>query len=1089
MVSALLNEILKSRNINHIEPNYPLWKLRLSAKEYQDLKDLLGNHRYYLSAYGFEAALCYAEWWHRDFAGGVPSKEMVASGIGLAPQFAEALFRSAKEALQKLNYTFIRPNQNTQYFRTLLNQGGLPLWCIKESHNNFTYFLKRLVDELSVVQCDWDHWGSSIVTDLGLQIYLPQTCRNDNIYDVALLIARAIIEGDNTLLPYDESDQSLRELTNALRKEYDILRNNSRPRSLLLDWQLELYAEERSEAPSADCGATAASRRARLSVSFESPREIPAESLPGIDTHTCDSFNIILEGVVVSKYIRKTVRPTDAADGERRVVYTRISATNGKNLPWKGAPIVELKIRCSNGENLFLTIAGSNAPNFEYPMVFRRNADGKYMRRCTRDATDNIAVFGPDWRTPQSQPLEIVSRQSTDSPQELFMEHFTQSLTLTNSATGETETLENRYSEYSVEFSGTYLGWLERANYKLIKSVPTIVVYDSNGRRISNCTQSYRLRSGEDMRWRPLQRNTHLPFGVVDICVLLPDNQKVVESFYCINDLSIDSRNATTSSVELEVTGSGDCRCTIEQIPGAKIETLATSSWRITRGSDHHLCPSQCWFHIYNPGNPTLKIAVAIPFKGVVAIDAAGRILPHKKIVSYNNLTSFFILAHGQSRKLRVSYVADQIAEQARIYSYWVNLPEGISSLAEYKPLIERIFNIYGVRSFNRNSYATLTLGNRTLYIRKFVLDSRFDNPAEDGQLQTIHLIDNTEGADTEFVYNGDIYALPVGRDIDPSDTVEPTKLLRNPLVPNGFVFPDHFNHNEAILFSGAHDRRRIVPKYFNRTRVDNTREERAKITQENIAIWRERLANENILLGKAWREVANAFSVCCRFKLPMTTHNGLKVMSGNPFLLAKFVTAIWQSGTESRDLLIENIERLETELEVALHWIPLRLWSEAIGDMFGGLPELMSQLIGPKLPDLTNFIQDLFYSTSTPEMAQELTAIIAQNLIATEQPLTVREVSAYSEQINAFLDHNQGLPSERFNIRGHYYPRDRQMRFEYRVMMEAAMCAAENARDVANATNLFSLDNKSHARLVNFYRTYFKDVYCSIFMRALKCR
>jgi hypothetical protein len=52
--------------------------------------------------------------------------------------------------------------------------------------------------------------------------------------------------------------------------------------------------------------------------------------------------------------------------------------------------------------------------------------------------------------------------------------------------------------------------------------------------------------------------------------------------------------------------------------------------------------------------------------------------------------------------------------------------------------------------------------------------------------------------------------------------------------------------------------------------------------------------------------------------------------------------------------------------------------------------------------------------------------------------------------------------------------------------MIEAAICAAENACG-KGSVDLFSCGGKQHARIINFYRKYFKETYSEIFLRSIK--
>lgn len=81
---VVLMRILDARNRPSITPDMPLWKLKLTEEEYTNLKETLAQNAYRLEDFGIEAALCYAEWWRRDYNGGIPSREDVAVRIRTA---------------------------------------------------------------------------------------------------------------------------------------------------------------------------------------------------------------------------------------------------------------------------------------------------------------------------------------------------------------------------------------------------------------------------------------------------------------------------------------------------------------------------------------------------------------------------------------------------------------------------------------------------------------------------------------------------------------------------------------------------------------------------------------------------------------------------------------------------------------------------------------------------------------------------------------------------------------------------------------------------------------------------------------------
>lgn len=155
---VVLMRILDARNRPSITPDMPLWKLKLTEEEYTNLKETLAQNAYRLEDFGIEAALCYAEWWRRDYNGGIPSREDVAVGLGLPHYCWEQLYKAARHGLKSHGFAFIHSLKGNEYFRTLLNQGGLPVNYIKNGTNlsGFSRFLIGLVEELSSINIDWD---------------------------------------------------------------------------------------------------------------------------------------------------------------------------------------------------------------------------------------------------------------------------------------------------------------------------------------------------------------------------------------------------------------------------------------------------------------------------------------------------------------------------------------------------------------------------------------------------------------------------------------------------------------------------------------------------------------------------------------------------------------------------------------------------------------------------------------------------------------------------------------------------------------------------------------------------------------------
>ena len=210
-----------------------------------------------------------------------------------------------------------------------------------------------------------------------------------------------------------------------------------------------------------------------------------------------------------------------------------------------------------------------------------------------------------------------------------------------------------------------------------------------------------------------------------------------------------------------------------------------------------------------------------------------------------------------------------------------------------------------------------------------------------------------------------------------------------------------------------------------------------------------------------------------------------MKAVGNNPKLLAKFVIAMWIN--EYKDVLSQDIDRFEQEMVVAIHWIPVDIWESSIQEMMGKVPEAMLPFMYGKLETLVSLLQNIFNATVSTDIASSFAAFLISGKIEKGKMLTISDITQYCAKIHGLSDDNKDLPLIKFSLTGDYYIRGTKLLPSYRVMIESAMCAAENACGKDNCINLFSYENREYARIVNFYRKYFKETYSEIFFNTIK--
>ena len=1049
-------DILRSRGLTGLEKDMPLWKLKLSDLEYEGLKQALISNDYQLNKYGEEAALCYAEWWKRDYKGNIPSKEDVATGIGLSYIYGEDLYMAARSALKKHGYTFIHSLKGTEYFRTLLNQGGLPVNYIKKNDSNistFSRFLKGLVRELTSINIDWSSTDHTIIQQFSCISYLGKSFKNENIYDVSMQIAHAIIMDDNTLLPYDDTDASLAELTKSLKKEYTRAQRERRIRPLSLNWKLRTNDDGHGY----------------LFVNMDVVKDISSDSIPGLNINTCYAFDVFVAGQLVGKYVRKEINHDE--DGNvTNATYTRISVGVSKDILWKGEPVIEVKVRCDNDDRLFLTIAGCYPPNFEYPQVFQMLDENLYCKSETANAENNIAIFYGTWKCDASGAIQI-------NDQILCYTKFSDTLYLENEDSGEELNLTNEFTPYSAEFSGNYIPWVEKSNYKILTTVPTIRVYDKEKNRVKNIKVKYRTRGNRYGNWHNLNSSCTFPVGLVDIRVEFPDGHNEIETFYAIGELQFDSCNAQAFSTEITCSCNDSMRPEIEQNEHLQIEKISTYTWKISRIADSNICPSVCDFRIYNTGNPTLRLSIAIPYDGIFITDVNGNVIPEGKIISLANLSNFCIISHGSKhRNVNVTYNSERIEDNQSIKHLQSNVIDGLVSLSDYEDLIMRMFNIYGANSFDRSSSVVLNVPGTKVYIRKFVLETTYEQ-------DKILVTDDTEVDTEDFTYDSNLYAFPVDESADAED-MTPIQLVKDLENENTFIFPEDYAYKEVIVFSGPEARRRAIPKHYNLDEIVLDTATRSTKAKEVTCNWSLNLQSSEVMSSPLWRKICKAYEICSLYNLPFTTHGGLRAISKDPKLLAKFVIAMWLN--ELGEVLTQDIDRFEQEMTIALHWVPTNIWSECIEEFISSVPEPLKPMMYAKMQSLVTLLQDIFNSTISTDTASEFTTFLVSGNIGAAKLFFAKDINNYKMRIHGISDLSKDLPVVKIPLQGHYYRQDSMLPY-YKTMIESAMCAAESTCKLNENIDLFYHEHKEIARTINFYRKYFKEIYSDIFLRTVK--
>ncbi len=947
-ISLTLYQILDSRKLksDDINPNYPIWKLRINDEEYEAIKTLLREKEHNLKEYGLEAMIFYAEWWKRDYKGDMASKENAAKVIGFtSKESTNKLFKVAKQRLNAKHYVILSKSEdgNNLYFRTLLFQGGLQLNYIKKNLDNpqshIVAFFKALVKALAKDEALRNEAEKALAKDEALRNEAEKALAKvvnervkrigegvkltpdkiDLLGEMALKTALGVVLEDEEWFPFDDKTNELGELMRELHHQNN--RSTPRKQELSLIWQWK-------------CGADTP-----LRVLLDAPKQLPAnlicdENGTRLNHKTCNSFRLFVDGQEVAKYEYSS----DLSGKGNKPIYHLISDIRpAKVTTQTQQSMVEVVARGDNRQRITLQVPGNLLPDFSYPQVWTgTDQEGLYQTKGQKRRPKNLLLFDADeWAVADATWANIGETK-------IGAIEFSERIVLRHRSSGEEVHFKNQFTPYKMSIWGSYLPWIEQSSALLLTSLPDIRVYDEEGNRVSKQAytcffrqepQSTHARNNDE--WEPLTRRSNLPLGRLGFKVIFPDQHEEIVHAYSIGDLRFEKQKADTRHIDLAVCGSEELMVKPLEQEGMKVTPAGEGESRrwCIKSNNPNTPPATCTFEISSPGHRPVKVSIPLQFKGRLLAHIDGRTVAPESILSLYNLMNFKL--HNNETPFELSLKLSSLpvpqyafhlpkkqgntmADQSKALGYEqapdtqevnlrigqntdkeevsrVSFAQGTSSLDEVCKG-EILHALHSVKTFLFKKFLWFSLWNRIYFVLPYTLCTK---QREDGRIEVTRRYANT----FDKTYTSHLYALPVDFDLIP-ELIQAYPLDACEDGTNLFSFPTGFPGKECIVFSGRGDSHKVLPRYFNLNN-DLSDKERQDIRERRQESLRKSLL-EQTFNGQRWDKACRVYSIFAEYLVPYSTHISLECIACDRELLYKFIVAM-HSREKTDELLREN--------------------------------------------------------------------------------------------------------------------------------------------------------------------------------------
>lgn len=180
---SYFDNILNKRHLSTCP--LPLWKLKLTSVEYEELRELLARETRLVGQYPFgsvprECALFFAEYWRREYTIGSHSITMVYKALHAQPtlrncDFETLFYDAARKGAKRLGIE-IYHGAKADLLNSMLYQGGLPMKLVITPDTNTLWnrFTKGLV--MRNINFDELNLGVVATTNQSLRAYCSQLC-------------------------------------------------------------------------------------------------------------------------------------------------------------------------------------------------------------------------------------------------------------------------------------------------------------------------------------------------------------------------------------------------------------------------------------------------------------------------------------------------------------------------------------------------------------------------------------------------------------------------------------------------------------------------------------------------------------------------------------------------------------------------------------------------------------------------------------------------------------------------------------------------------------------------------------------------
>lgn len=773
----------------------PLWKYFLSDDEFERLNSIL--------KYGTldtldprDVSLFYAQWWKRNYNGGIPSKLEVFNSLGGNSRFIlteDEFYKIARKGAQILGVKWIK-KQNTLFFKTLLLQGGLPLKHISENQGKYKAFLEAVLEEQP--EKIEDFIFKTHIIDL-----LPKSSQNDIIYENCLEIVKSILNNDGQYDELLESEESLKEISSSLKVKRASLIKKSRQSKPKNYWLLSSKNEEYKIS-------------LRLGLANTYSKDALSDFL-GFEAIERD-YQFFMDDNLVCVF-RKMANSLFKTDWY-----------NQDNKEWGFTDGTPYTYVINNDKKTELQDFIQTIPSREEPSLWTRFNENEWrlIKGYASSNKEAAVLFPTQWKSDlPSTEISLYSKCLSWMPFEGEIEIY---------SGDEKRVYQSGVNSFDWVIESNKPNWMLKSNLPVVQGVPKILVFDDEGYDIRrNRFKVFVKKHNSRDTWDDLSRLSYISTGCFDLRIE-KDDLIAHDIFFNIGKLQARYSNQSIHSAVIEFKNLDYFECKLDESWLIQVKK-DNNHYRLKVNTEHSKIPTIAKGSLGYPGKKKLYFDLLSPFQGMAITDGEGHLINEDQPLSLANLYGMRILSTPNNETLLK--IKNSLKPDVGITK---EIQESTQPVISFKDEIVRLFYLADAMDYKNTVCLELSEGRNK---KTYKISGFSHSLVVENQLQReVSLFDSLD--------NLELFAIPVNCS---ADEIEIIPLFKNDV---SYSIPSTKISNQFIIISSKKEGKQLMPRFVNtgdfflginkNERIDNYHKE-LELTNFNDDLWKQILTYFNI--------------------------------------------------------------------------------------------------------------------------------------------------------------------------------------------------------------------------------------------------